>query len=879
MEPFARFFRKLRILARRRSFHDELDEEMAFHRELTEKELHASGMAQGEARHAANRQFGNTVRLKEQSVEAAGFRFESVVQDCRYALRQITKSPGFAFTVILTMTLGIGATTAIFTLVHAALLQDLPYPYADRILHVKDERLQGQSTAGLVSVPRFFDLRARSQSFESLAFFYFEHPTLAAGTKLPVSMKAVAASGDFWKVLGVQPLLGRTFDAEDDKANVPDAVVLSYAAWQQIFGGDADVIGRQVTLDQKQATIVGVMPGSFHMPASIDLWRPAHFDPADWGKYRGDGTRFINVLGRMKPGISPQSAQQDLQRVGEQLRKEYADTDRWWQFGGESLRDDLYGGLRPALLVLLSASGFLLIIACINVANLLLSRAASREREVALRRALGASTGRITLQFLTESTVLALLGGGCGLGSALLLIHLAANQLPGRLATPGAIALHWPVVGFALALSVGTGIAFGIAPAWLSRRVELNTSLKRGEPRTAGSSASGVRYGFISIQVGLSLVLLVGAALLAESLWKLMKSPLGFEPDHLLTFSIDLPYDSNENHVRNFYADVQRRIESLPGVTAAGQIEALPTVDWRRRSNFDADWLPRTPRHDTVNAEVRSISGDYLRAIGTPLLAGRSFSERDAIAKNIPVLVNQEFARKYMPDGNPIGRHLISNDVNGATMEVVGVIGNVRGTAGSIASQTGAEVYFPADGHSVVRFFVVRSHVAPEQLIKAVRDQVHEVDPQQAIGNVSTMGDLLGKAVAQPRINMILIVFFALIALLLACVGIYGVVAYAVARRTQEIGVRMALGATRAQISRHFMRRALKATTVGLVVGAACALLLTRLLRSQLYGVEPDDPLIYFASVLILLLPVLLATLRPALTAASVNPVEALRAE
>lgn len=878
MELLSRFFRKLGMFVRRDRYRRELEEEMAFHRDLAENVLRGSGMKQREARHAANRQFGNSVRLKEQSVEIAGFRFERVIQDCRYALRQIAKAPGFAFTVILTMALGIGATTAIFTLVHTALLQDLPYPRADRLVHIKDERLQGQSTAGLVGVPRFFDLRARSQSFESLGFFYFDHPTLVAGSKLPVAMKAVGANGDFWKVLDVQPLLGRTFNAQDDQPNVPDAVVLSYAAWQQIFGGDADVIAKQVALDQKRATIVGVMPRNFHMPSGADLWRPAHFDPADWGKYRGDGTRFINVFGRLKPRIPLPLARKDLQRVGEQLQREHSDSDSLWQFGAESLRDDMYGELRPALLVLLSASGFLLIIACVNVANLLLSRAASREREVALRRALGASSGRITLQFLAESTVLAVLGGACGLGSAFLLVRLAASRLPGRLATPGVVAMHWPVVGFALALSVATGIAFGLAPGWLSRKVELNTSLKRGEQSVAGPAANRTRYAFISVQVGLSLILLVGAALLAESLWKLLKSPLGFEPDHLLTFSINLPWNAKEAQVSNFFRNVQQRIESLPGVAAAGQIDALPTVEWNLRSGFDADWLPRIANRPQINAEDRHIAGDYLKAAGTPLLAGRPLTEDDAGKGHMRVLVNQKLVEEYLPHENPIGRHLI---VGNESFEIVGVIGNVRGTAGSIARAVGPEVYWPADGDIgvVQRYFVVRSHVPPEELIEAVREQIHQVDPQQAIGNVSTMDDLLDKAIAQPRLNMVLVAFFAGIALLLACVGIYGVVSYSVAQRTREIGVRMALGATKAQISAHFMRSAMIAAAIGLATGTCAALLFTQLLRSQLYGIRPNHPQVYVVSAALLFLPVLVATLRPALAAASINPVEALRAE
>ncbi|QNI33910.1 ABC transporter permease [Alloacidobacterium dinghuense] len=878
MESFGRFFRKLWLFARREKFHRDLEEEMSFHRDQVEEEFRSRGMGLEAARHAARRGLGNDLRLREQSHESVAFWFERFFSDCRYAVRQFLKAPGFALAVVLTLALGIGATTTIFTLVYATLLRNLPYPEADRILHIADMRLQGQSTAGLVAVPRFFDLRARSRSFAAVSFFYFDHPTMVAEGQLPMAMKAVGTDGQFWNVLGVQPLLGRTFNDQDDQPNVPDAIVLSYPFWQQHFGGDPGVIGRQVSLDQKTATVVGVMPASFHLPNGIELWRPAHFDPADWGKYRGEGTRFINVFARLRPGVSMQLAQNDLQRIDEQLAHEHPDTDGVWQFHGETLRDDMYGELRPALLVLLIASGFLLLIACMNVANLLLSRATAREREVVLRRALGASEWRLRLQFLTESTLLSLAGGCIGLVSTYALVRTAGTRLPGRLGTPGTIAMNWPIVWFAVALSVVTGIAFGLAPALKRVYGDLSTGLKRNESRLAGAAGNGVRSAFIAVQVGLSLVLLVGACLLAESLWRLVKSPLGFEPDHLLTFAINLPWDSKQDVVRNFYANVQQRIESLPGVAAVGQIDALPTVDWHLRSNFDADWLPRIANKPAISAEDRHIAGSYLGAMGTPLLAGRALTASDAEAKVTPIMINQQLVRQYLPNGNPIGRHLM---IGKDAFEIVGVMSDVRGTAGSIAKTVGPEVYFPADGDHgvVVRSFVVRSHVPPEQLIKAIREQVHQVDAQQAIANVSTMDSLLDKAVAQPRLNMAMVALFAVIALALACVGIYGVVAYSVAQRTQEIGVRMALGATRGKILRHFMRHVLHSALVGLLGGIVCAFLLTRLLRSQLYGVEPNNLLVYLGSVALLLIPVVLATLRPALAAASVNPVEALRNE
>lgn len=877
MKLITRFFRMLSLLIGRRRFGRELEEEMAFHRAKAEQRLIEEGMAPEAARYAAMREFGNMTSLRQRSHDVVGFRVEHLWRDCRYAFRQLVRARGFSLAVIVTLALGIGATTAIFTLVHSTLLRRLPYPDANRIVNISDVRQHGRSTGGLVGVPRFFDLSERNKSFEEVGYFYFDHPTVIVGANLPLPMEAVGASGNFWQVFGVQPLLGRTFDERDAQPNVSKVAVLSYTAWMQSFGGDPGVMGRIVTVDRQATTIVGVMPRSFQMPSGTELWIPSAFTAGQF-KYRGEGTRFINVWGKLRPGIALEAAQGDLHRIGEQLKREHPETDGDWQFGSEAIQDHLFGGLKPALMVLLSASSMLLLIACLNVANLMMSRATAREREVALRRSLGATQGRIVAQFLVESTLLALCGGCVGLATAWALVHTLATKLPGRLGLPGAVTVDWPVVWFAFGVSALTGIAFGLAPAWQSRRVELSLTLKHGESRLAGAAGGGVRNVLVAMQIGISLVLLVGAGLLTESLWKLMKSPLGFAPDHVLTFEIKLPWTGKPEEVDNFYIDVQHRIESLPGVTAVGQIDALPTADWHLRSNFDADWLPRIANHPAINAEDRHIAGDYLHAIGVSLIDGRALTEQDATAKITPILVNEQLARQYRPAGRLVGRHLL---IDKDEFEIVGVLSNVRGTAGSLAQTPGAEVYFPADGNQgvVKRSFIVRSPLPPEQLTKAIQRQVHEVDAQQAIRDVSTMNDLVGTSVAQPRLNMALLASFAAIALLLACVGIYGVVAYSAAQRKQEIGVRMALGATRTRILLLLMRHALLSAVAGLVAGTCVAAIMTRLLRSQLYEVQPNDPRMYAASILVLLVPVLLATFRPAVSAANGNPVDALRAD
>jgi len=856
----------------------ELAEELEAHLQMHIEENLGRGMSPGEARRQALIMLGGVEQTKESCRDRRGFPWlESLAQDVRFGLRILRKNPGFTAVTVLTLALGIGATTAMFTMVYSTLLRSLPYPEAGRIIAIHDKRVEGRSTGGLVTGPRFFDIQARNRSFESVSFFYFNPSTLIVGTRLPMPVRAAGADADFWSVFGVAPMLGRTFDADDDMPNAPMTAVLSYQAWQEIFGGDRSVIGRQVTLNQRATTIVGVMPQDFSAPGGVDLWHPAQFIPSNWGSYRGDGLRFIKVFGRLQQGVTLEQAQSDLVRIGEQLRQEYPNSDGLWRFTSETLRDDRYDDLRAALVALLIASVLLLLIACINVANLLLSRATTRQREVAVRRALGASVGRVTAQFLTESVLLALAGGAAGIVSAFALVRVFGSRLPGILGRPGVVHPDWNVAGIALLVCLATGVVCGLAPALESRRVRLHSVLKRGEARLGGSAGNTVRSVLVGVQVGLSLVLLVGTSLLAESLWNLTRQPLGFQPQHLLVFSFSLPWNTMPEEARNFYKDVQQHLETLPGVLSVGQMDAPPMVAWHKRNNYDADWLPRIAGQPAINAETRNIGGNFLAALGVPLLAGRAFTAEDETMKPPPVLINQELAREFLPNGNPIGHHLL---INVEAHEIVGVIADMRGTGSSIATRPGPEVYWPADATGVGhRYFLVRTTATPAQLVDAIRQQVYQVDPQQSIGNVRTMDQLLDEVIAEPRLNIGVVASFAGVALVLACVGIYGVVAYFAAQRIQEIGVRMALGATGGEIVRLFVRRAMIPAVAGLAGGIVLALAASRLLRSQLYGVQPNDPLLYLASALALLIPVLLATLVPALRAAKTDPMKALRTE
>jgi predicted permease len=858
---------------RRRSLND-FSTEIRAHIELEADRLRAEGLSDKEARWQAQKAFGNVLRSEERFYELQRPPWlDHVQKDVVYAVRQLIKTKGFTGVATLTLALGIGATTAIFTLVNATLLRALPYDGGDRIVGIQDVRLRGRSTGGLVGVPRFFDLETRSKSFQSLAFFYFDEPTLIPRSSLPVPLLAAGVSPRFFETLGTQTLFGRGFRASDGLHNAPAVAIISYSVWQRVFGGDRSIFNQQVLLDGKATSIIGVLAPGLEYPRKTEIWTPAFFAPAEWAANRHDGTRFINVIGRLKRGVALSSARAEIKAIGERLRREHPNTDANWQFAMQSFRDYLYGSMKTPLLVLMAASGVLLLIACINVANLLLSRGTTRAQEVAVRRALGASQRRILAQFITENGLLALLGGGFGLLGTVIALHWFGTHLPGRLGTAG-ISVNWPIGFFTLGISVVTGIVFGCVPAMQAQTLDLITKLKQGDTRVGGAGGSRLRSAFISIEVALAVVLLVSASLLGESLWHLIKAPLGFRPDHVVTFDLKVPWNSKAVVVKRFFDDVQSRINRLPGVTAVGQTSALPTVDWHLRSNFDVDWKPRTPHGDAVNVEDRTVAGDYFEAMGIPLLAGRFFTETDTQAKQPRAIVNQEFAKEYFPGGYPIGHRLINRITQ---FEIVGIVGNVRGTAGSIATPAGPELYFLPDWDLPRRYFVVRSSVSPDALIDAIRRQVHGVDPSQAIRDVATLNERLDDSIAQPRFNTGLLASFAAIALMLACVGIYGVVSYSVTQRSVEIGIRMALGATRAHVLSLFVARALKAAFTGLAIGATGALFLTRLLRSQLYGVQPNHWTTFLMAIGILLLPVLVASVFPARKAASLNPVQSLR--
>jgi len=797
-----------------------------------------------------------------------------LLQDIRYALRQSQKSPGFTVIVVLTLALGIGANSAIFTVVEAVLLRPLPYPKSEQIVQLQDFNSRRAENHGIISVPRLQDVRDQNHVFDSVAYQFLMNSTLALPGKLPERVQGSGVSGDFWKVMGVQPLLGRTFDTSGDTPNSPDYTVLSYGLWQRMFGGDQNVIGQLITLDGKPSTVIGVMPREFDYPSGTELWRTTHF-PLWQITSRGDESRFMAALARLKPDVTLRGTQNDLDVIAGRLAQQHQQTDADWVFRATPLHAALVGDLRPALLVLMAAVVLVLLIACANVANLLLSRAAFRQREVAIRQALGAGKWRLMTQFLTEGVLLCMIGGGLGLATVVPLIHVLVSHLPKGL-QPDAIHVNVAVVAFTFGVCVLTGTLLGLAPALALVRPDVQTTLKQTEGRTTGLGSHRFRGFMIAAEVGLSLLLLVGAGLLIETFRKLQQTQLGFNPDHVLTFEISFPWGSDPVRLHRFYSGVLDRLHTLPGVKTAGTISRLPLHTFSLPRTF---WLEGEPHAagGGMLAEARSVSGDYFQAMNIPLLAGRVFTENDAQPKAPPVvLISKLVVDQYFPQKNPVGQRL---NFEGGSAEIVGVVGTVRGQGSELQASPRAQMYWVDNGGWPNNQFAVRSSVPPETLIPAIREQIHELDPNQTIHTVATMDSLVDDAVSQPRMTMFLLTAFAGLALLLAGVGLYGVIAYLVTERTREIGVRMALGAQRRQILRLFVGQGMRWSLAGAGAGLITAVLLVRFLRSLLFEVAPYDPLVFGGVAVFLTVIVFLACYASARRATKVDPMVALRYE
>jgi putative ABC transport system permease protein len=824
---------------------------------------------------------------------------DNLWQDLRYGIRMLLRSPGFTLVGVLALALGIGANTAIFSVVNAVLLRPLPYPDPDRLVLLSENFSRLGLNRISVSAPEFIDYRDRSQSFERVAAYKYLNFNLT-GVDEPERILGASVSAGLFTLLGINPSRGRAFLPEEDQPGGHPVVVLSHGLWQRRFGADPSVVGKTLRLNGNHMTVVGIMPPGFQFPAQAELWAPIVFND---DALRQRQSRSLRVIARLKPDVTLKQAQAEMSTFARQLTQQYPDIyleSNGWSITLTPLREQMVGNLRTTLLVLLGAVGFVLLIACANVANLLLARAAARQKEIAIRTALGAGRRRLVRQLLTESVLLALVGGTLGLLLALWGIDLLAALRPPGIPALVKISVDAPVLAFTILTSLLTGILFGLAPALAASKLDLNESLKEGGRGAAGSRGRH-RLGSILVisEVALALVLLIGAGLLIKGFLRLRSVDPGFNPKNVLvTWTVLSPSKyPDRTQVADFYQTLLARIEALPGVQFVGATNDLPLSGDNSSWGFTTEAHPRPAPGEVLEANYRVASPNYFRAMGISLVRGRFFTEFDNESAPGAVIINETMARRFWSDEDPIGKRMKlgspdpQHTWDGLWLTIVGVVGDVKHFG--LAADARPEMYvtylqnpwrgLPAAPYMTVVWrgvsLVVRVAAEPTALAAAVRRAVWSVDKDQPVFGVNTIEQVLSNSVAQRRFTMLLLSLFAALALVLAALGIYGVMSYAVTQRTREIGIRMSLGAQPSDALRLVLKQGLGLALVGVGIGLAAAFTLTRVLSGLLYSVSATDPATFAGISLLLAAVALLACYIPARRATRVDPMVALRYE
>ena len=872
------------FLLRRGQFDRELEEEMRFHLEMKIEENVAGGMTPEEARYAARRQFGNQMLLREVSREMWGFmRIETLGQDVRYGLRVLVKNPAFTVVALVTLALGIGANTAIFSVVNAVLLRPLPYREAQQLVVVWEKNRPRARERNVANPSNFLEWQSQSQSFEAMAGFYDTRFNLT-GVGEPLEIPVQVASGNLFSVLGADAKLGRTFTPEDAEPGRASVVVLSHGFWQQQFGGAADVVGKNVSLNGVQVEIIGVMPQDFrwfvkenslgNKPAM--MWTPTKFTPE---QARG---RFISVVGRLRSGVGIEQARAEMDTIAARLEQKRPEFNTGWGITLVPVREQLAGEIKTPLLILLGAVSFVLLIACANVANLQLARAASRSKEMAIRAALGAGRVRVVRQLLTESLLLALAGGLLGLGLGVWGVDALVAMSPPNMIGAGEVGVSLPVLGFTFGVSLLTGVVFGLLPALEAARSDPSDALKEsGRGSTAGPRARRVRSAFIIAEVALALVLLVGAGLMIKSLARLQSVDPGFDPKNLLTMRVLLPQSKYREEPKRiaFFREAVERVGRLPGVSSAAVVSALPFADIGAATRFSIEGRAAPAAGEEPVTDVRVTDENYFRTMNIRLLSGRTYTPDEATQSRKVVVINEALARKYFPGEDPIGKRLtISMKAQNEPTEIVGVVGDAK--YAKLESEPRPMVYWPYPELSYTSMtLVVRTGGNPLDLAAAAQHEIQTIDKEQPVADLRTMESWISESVSRARFGTLLLTAFAGLALLLAVVGIYGVMNYSVTQRTHEIGVRIALGARSVDVLRLIVWQGLWLTLVGVILGLVGAFAMTRVISSQLFGVTATDPLTFVGVALLLTSVAFIACLVPARRATKVDPMIALRAE
>jgi putative ABC transport system permease protein len=799
---------------------------------------------------------------------------ETTFRDIRYGFRGLLKRPAFTVIALVALALGIGANTAIFSLVNAVILRPLPYPEADRLVWVWGN-FSGSSSAS-VSPADYLDYRSQNKSFEQFAAtMSVTAPATLTGNGEPERLTASLVTGNYFDALGVAPALGRGFSLNNEKPGNEQVTILSYELWQTRFGGNPGIVNQRITLDNKSFEVLGVMPKDLTFPQPADLWVPLNFDGSPDLKVRA--AHFLRPLGRLKAGVTVAQAQADTDAIAKQLEQLYPKSNTTWNLRLERLRDRLIGSSRTTLFILFGAVGFVLLIACANVANLLLVRATARQKEVALRTALGASRWRIVRQMITESLMLAVVGGTLGALIAAwgidLLVTLTRDSIP----PTAVVKIDATVLAFTFLTSLLTGLLFGVVPAFRTANLNLSDALKEGAKSSEGTFRNRTRSLLVVFESALAVVLLIGAGLLIRSLVALQNTNPGFDANNVLTLRVDLPrgkYDTPEKS-SNFFQQLEQRLVGLPGVESVGFITELPLSGQPNDAPFTVEGRPPVAPGQEFGADFRRISQNYFQTLHIPLLRGRNFTEQEVRDNARVIIVSESLVSTVFPNEEPLGKRLLTV-LSDKPFEIVGIVGDIRHR--SLQFQPYAAMYLPTIQSGRMNI-ALRTQGDPMSLVPAVRKEVQGIDRDQPIAAIRTMGEWVDRSTSTPRYRTTLLGLFATIAMILAATGIYGVMSYSVAQRTHEIGIRMALGARRLDVLNLVVRQGMLLVVIGLGIGLLGAFALTRVMASLLFGVTAKDPITFVAVAGLLAVVALIACYIPARRATKVDPLTALRYE
>jgi putative ABC transport system permease protein len=884
MSKLSVLFRKLGILFGRDRYRRELEEEMRFHRTEAERSFAEAGISAEHARRAAARQFGNITLLKQRSLEAISFRFETVLQDLNYALRQMRKSPGFTALILLTLALGIGACTAVFSLVNAVLLRSLPYgdPGSLVYLYTPNPNIPIPAEVLAPGYADFADLKRQSQSFANMTAFAQATFSISAQSSVD-RIGAARVDSNFFNTLQSAPLLGRTITSDDTQSGHDKVAVISHALWQSMFNGDADILTRSVQLDGVNYRIVGVMKPAFAYPQFSDLpygtasikatqvWLPLALTPQQrTSREPGDN----NAIARLKPGVSLQQAQAEMSAIMSRLDKLHTGVFRGSGALIEHFLDTAIGPVQRLMWILFGAVCLVLLIACGNAANLLLARATNRMRELSVRAALGAGRGRIVRQLLSESLLIGSAASLLGIGLAWLFLRALPLLDPGNIPRLNTASLDLRVLAFTLIVAFGTSVLTGILPALAVSKLGLNNFLSSGNSRSVAGGHSRSQSALIIAETALVVVLLACAGLLLRSYINVQSVDTGFSQGTVtMTLWPEARYRNQQADRSPYFKPLLDKVRALPGVTAAGAVSNLPLSNTESVGFFQVEGYPNV---DGQLVEGRSVTPQYFSAMSIPLIAGRGFTDSDANYGTQPTIVNQRFVQAYLGHRNPIGARISTDDDHKQWNTIIGVVADVRHS--NLEEQPKPQVY-----HANFDFgeasLAIRSTLPAHTIVDEVRSALKAAAPNLAITDIHTMGDLVSEASAQRRFQTSLLAVFAGMALLLALVGIYGLMAYSVTRRTQEMGIRMALGAQRNDVVLLMLRNAASLLGIGLVIGLACAWAATHAIRSFLFGLSEHDPITIVAVCAVLAIGGFAAAYLPARRASSIDPMQALRAE